>query len=178
MQTILHDRRSRQISSLFVTNMRYAIISRHGHHFYLKANMYHIDLFARSNIVLSPNGFYCDQITRCNVHHISLFVYRTFQAIGHVCEECGIILTGELFTLHGRVLCEEDFKVWMVMIVLLLIINNHVCLDDVDHDDRVVTSSCFIRHLSWPNAEPVPGIVFSFLIPCILISDFNKTLKG
>ena len=45
-----------------------------------------------------------------------------FQAIGHVCEECGIILTGELFTLHGRVLCEEDFKVWMVLIVLLLMI--------------------------------------------------------
>ena len=45
-----------------------------------------------------------------------------FQAIGHVCEECGIILTGELFTLHGRVLCEEDFKVWMVMIVLLLMV--------------------------------------------------------
>ena len=58
----------------------------------------------------------------------------------------------------------------------------HLCLDGHDsafdgHDDRVVTLSCFIRHLSWPNAEPVPGISFSFLIPCILISVLASPTK-
>ena len=58
----------------------------------------------------------------------------------------------------------------------------HLCLDGHDsafdgHDDRVVTLSCFIRHLSWPNAEPVPGISFSFLISCILISVLASPTK-
>ena len=61
-------------------------------------------------------------------------------------------------------------------------VDDHVCLDGHDsafdgHDDRVVTLSCFIRHLSWPNAEPVPGISFSFLIPCILISVLASPTK-
>jgi len=33
-----------------------------------------------------------------------------YKAIGHVCEECGVILTGELFTLLGRILCHDHFK--------------------------------------------------------------------
>ena len=61
-------------------------------------------------------------------------------------------------------------------------VDDHLCLDGHDsafdgHDDRVVTLSCFIRHLSWPNAEPVPGISFSFLIPCILISVLASPTK-
>ena len=47
--------------------------------------------------------------------------HHDHQAIGHVCEECGTILTGELFTLHGRVLCEADFKVWMIMQIVSLV---------------------------------------------------------
>ena len=43
-----------------------------------KVTIYHINLFARSHIVSSLNGLYCDQIMRCNLHHICLFVYRTF----------------------------------------------------------------------------------------------------
>ena len=49
------------------------------------------------------------------------------QAIGHVCEECGSILTGELFTLHGRVLCEADFKVWMMVLLVLIVILSLLC---------------------------------------------------
>ena len=45
-----------------------------------------------------------------------------WQAIGHVCEECGTILTGELFTLHGRVLCETDFKVCRIMKILVTMV--------------------------------------------------------
>ena len=85
-----------------------------------RSNVNHISLFVYCTF--QAIGHYSDYITHRNVHNISLFVYHAFQAIGHVCEECGMILTGELFTLHGRVLCEEDFKVWMVMIVLLLMI--------------------------------------------------------
>ena len=33
------------------------------------------------------------------------------QAIGHSCEMCDAIITGELFTLEGRVLCQPCNKV-------------------------------------------------------------------
>ena len=85
-------------------------------------------------------GDFASLLTRCggsnprsSTHHqhtsFSLYNigWNLSQAIGHVCEECGSILTGELFTLHGRVLCEADFKVRMMVLLVLIVILSLLC---------------------------------------------------
>ena len=72
----------------------------------------------------------CSHVAVDQTHVITILYFQALyfiswnlsQAIGHVCEECGSILTGELFTLHGRVLCEADFKVRMMVLLVLIVI--------------------------------------------------------
>ena len=92
----------------------HTIISPHGH--FYQRSLYIILTYSLGHI-LSHHSMVFIVIKSCAaIFTIFACLYiALFQAIGHVCEECGIILTGELFTLHGRVLCEEDFKVWMII---------------------------------------------------------------
>ena len=38
-----------------------------------------------------------------------------FQEIAPTCSECGLIVTGQVFTCDDKILCENDFKVMLMM---------------------------------------------------------------
>ena len=74
---------------------------------------------------------------------------RIFQEIAPTCSECGLIVTGQVFTCDDKILCENDFKVMLMMKSVVNSLNQ-------SKNDQVCNYSA--RHWRWlKNMEDVEG---------------------
>ena len=72
-----------------------------------------------------------------------------FQEIAPTCSECGLIVTGQVFTCDDKILCENDFKVMLMMKSVVNSLNQ-------SKNDQVCNYSA--RHWRWlKNMEDVEG---------------------